>query len=494
MKPWKKTLLFVVGIVVLIGLTIGGIIWSKRGQVTVQTSKVARQTLTAVVTASGQIEPENYANVNANSIGKITDIYVTEGNRVTKGQLLLQIQDTQEQADMDAQSAAVKAAQATLASDESSVESYAAAIKASQAEIAQDQATLAQDKQAYTRGLELLKAGLLAKQDFDQRYSALQVAQATLQSAQAKLTQSQAQYQQAKNTRDMASAQVAQSRAQLMRATDVRNQTIYTSPYTGVVTDLPVHVGENVVPGVQNTAGSLLFQVSDMSLIDANIMVDETDIANIKLGQPAYVQVDALPDQTFKGVVTEIGQSALSSTTGQTTTGQQQSTSTTEEAKQFKVVVRLQKPPNVLRPGLSATARIITSVRKDALSIPIQAVTVRSKKELEQNQKGGKGQKGQVLAAETQPAAGAADGPPGMNPDADDEQGVFVIRAGRAAFVPVKTGIMGAMNVEVLQGLKQGDEIVSGSYAVLRTLKNGTKVRIDNTAPVNPNAASAGGS
>lgn len=491
MKPLTKTLLFVGAIVLLIILTVGGIFWSRRGQVTVQTSKVTRQTLTAIVTASGQIEPENYANVNANSIGKITDIYVNEGDHVKKGQLLLRTQDTQEQADMDAQAAAVKAAEATLASDEASVESYAAAIKSSQAEIAQDKATLAQDQQAYDRGLELLKAGLLAKQDFDTRYSTLQVAEATLQSAQAKLAQSQAQLQQAKNTRDMASAQVAQNRAQLMRATDVRNQTIYTSPYTGIVTDLPVHVGENVVPGVQNTAGSLLFQVSDMSIVDANIMVDETDIANIKLNQPAYLQVDALPDKTFKGTVTEIGQSALSSTTGETTTGQQQSTSTTEEAKQFKVVVRLQNPPLVLRPGLSATARIITSVQKDALSIPIQAVTVRSKKELEQNNK--KSGNGQVLAAEnTVPANPAAD--PGMNPDADDEQGVFIIRAGKADFVPVKTGIMGAMNVEVLQGLKQGDEIVSGSYAVLRTLKTGTKVRIDNTAPAAQNPSAASGS
>lgn len=486
----KRNLIFIIGIVVLIILTVGGIKWSKRGQVEVQTSKVARQTLTSVVTASGQIEPKNYANVNANSIGKITDIYVNEGQRVKQGQLLMRTQDIQAQADMDAQAAAVKAAEATLASDESSVESYAAAIRSSQAQISQDKATLAQDQQSYSRGLELLKDGLLAKQDFDTRYSALQVAQAALKADQAKHAQSQAQYQQARNTRDMASAQVAQSRAQLSAATDVRNQTIYNSPYTGIVTDLPVHVGENVVPGVQNTAGSLLFQVSDMSVIDAEIMVDETDIATIKQGQPAYVQVDALPDKTFKGVVTEIGQSALSSTTGETTTGQQQSTSTTEEAKQFKVVVELQSPPAVLRPGLSATARVITSVQKDALSIPIQAITVRSKKELaQQKQKSGKGQ---VLAAETQTTANTADGPAGMNPDADDVQGVFVIRNGRAEFVPVTTGIMGAMNVEVLSGLKQGDQIVSGTYAVLRTLKSGTKVRINNSAPANQNPAPSG--
>lgn len=491
MKLWKKNLLMGVVVVLLIILAIGGVLWSRRGQVTVQSGKVIRQTLTAVVTASGQIEPENYANVNANSIGKITDIYVAEGARVKKGQLLLRTQDTQEQADMDAQSAGVKAAEATLASDEASVESYAAAIRTSQADLKQAQAQLVQKKQAYTRGLELLKEGLLAKQDFDQRYSDYQVAVATIQSSKAKLAQAQAQYQQARNTRDMASAQVAQNRAQLMRATDVRNQTIYTSPYTGIITDLPVHVGENVVPGVQNQTGSLLFQVSDLSLIDANIMVDETDIANIRIGQPAYVQVDALPDQTFQGVVKEIGQSALSSTTGETTTGQQQSSTTTEEAKQFKIVVRLQDPPSILRPGLSATARIITAVHKDVVSIPIQALTVRSKRQLEQNSQGGKGQ---VLAAESGSPPDAADGLLGTNSNADEEQGVFAIHNGHAIFVPVKTGIMGTMNVEVLKGLQPGDEIVTGSYSVLRTLKNGAKVRIDNRAPANFNEGSSGSS
>lgn len=486
----KRKLLFGIGILVLIILTIAGISWSRRGQATVQSGKVVRQTLTAVVTASGQIEPEDYANVNANSIGKITDIFVNEGQHVDKGQLLLRIQDNQEQADVDAQQAAVKASAASLASDEASVESYAAAIKSATADLKQSEAQLAQKKLAYDRGLELVKAGLLAKNDFDQRYSDYQVAVATLQASKSKLNQAEAQYQQAKNTRDMAGAQVRQSQATLMRMTDIRNQTIYQSPYTGIVTDLPVHVGEIVVPGVQNTSGSLLFQVSDMSVIDANIMVDETDIASVKMGQKAYVTVDALPNQTFNGVVTEIGQSALSSSTGQTTTGGAQTSSTTEEAKQFKVVVRLQNPPPVLRPGLSATAQIITSVQKNVVSIPIQALTVRSKKELDKHQKG---TPGKVLAAENSPSATPTpDGPPGLNPDADDEQGVFVIRNSRAFFVPVKTGIMGAMNVEVLSGVQPDQVIVIGTYTVLRTLKNGTKVRIDNSQLNANNAATSG--
>jgi HlyD family secretion protein len=488
MKPWKKKLLIGLAILVFVILAIGGVVWSRRGQVEVQTGSVTRQDLTSIVTASGQVEPENYANVNANSIGKVTDIYVTEGQRVQKGQLVLRTQDVEEQADVDAQQAALQAARATLASDEASVESYAAAIKTAQADLAQSEAQLAQAKLAYQRGLELLKGNLLSKQDFDTRYSTYKVDQATVQSSQAKLAQAKAQFLQAKNTRDMASAQVTQAEAALLRATDVRNQTLYRSPYNGIITDLPVHVGEDEVPGVQNTAGSLLYQVSNLSVIDANVMVDETDIASVKRGQHAYVSIDALPNKVFHGVVTQIGQTALSSTTGQATTGGSQTTSTNEEAKQFKVVVRLEDPPAILRPGLSTTAQIVTATAKNAVSIPIQSLTVRTKKELTQSEKGGSGE---VLAADAQPLSAPAS-PFNPNPENQDIQGVFVVRNQHAVFVPVKTGIMGTMNVEVLKGLKPGDVIVTGSYSALRTLRNGAKVRINNTPP--PQAAESSNS
>jgi HlyD family secretion protein len=480
MKSRKKILIIALVIVGIVALGIVGIVWSQRGQVVVQTGAVSRQNLTAVVTASGQIEPENYANVNANSFGKITDINVQEGQRVKRGQLLLRTQDVEQQADVDAQKAAITASQATLASDEASVQSYAAAIKTSQADLAQSQAQLVQKKLAYQRGLELMKEDLLSKQDFDQRYSDYRVAEATLQSSQAKLAQAKAQYLQAKNTRDMANAQVAQSQATLLYDEDARNQTIYTSPYNGIITDLPVHAGENVVPGVQNQTGSLLFQVSDLSVVDANVMVDETDIASIRKGQLAYVSIDALPGKTFEGVISEIGQTALSSTTGETTTGGTSGTSTNEEAKQFKVVVRLADPPITLRPGLSATASIITATAKNAISIPIQALTLRTKKELAASENGGHGA---ALAASVETADASPAGIPGVNSDNEDVQGVFIVRNSRAIFVPVKTGIMGEMDVQVLSGLKPGDVIVTGSYAALRTLRTKTKIRIDNTPP-----------
>ena len=471
MKRWKKILLFSVAVVALIALVVGGIWWSKRGQVAVQTGKVGRGDLASIVTASGEIKPppDKLANVNANSYGKITAIYVKEGDQVKKGQLLLRTEDIQQGADVEAQQAALKTAQADAQGAEAAVQSAAASLKTSQADLAQAEAKYNQAKDDYARGERLYGDKLIAQQVFDQRRSDYEVAQASLQASQARVAQAKALYQQAIYNRDMSHARIAQNRAQLVRATDVRNKTVYTSPLNGVVTSLPVHEGENVVPGIQNQPGSVLFQASDLSVITAEVKVDETDIVNVKLGQPADVNIDAIPNKTFKGHVTEIGQSAVSRTTGQTT-----STSTTsEEAKDFKVVVTLDDPPPGLRPGLSTTAKVTTATRQNALTIPIQALTIRTRRELEEPSKGSKGR---TLAAERQPS------PKDKDKGKEELQGVFVVRNGRAVFVSVETGIMGTTDVEVLKGLQSGDEIVTGSYQALRTLKNNTKVKVDNRA------------
>ena len=262
--------------------------------------------------------------------------------------------------------------------------------------------------------------------------------------------------------------------AQLVGLVDVRDKTIYTSPLDGIVTSLPVHVGENVVPGVQNTVGSLLYQISDLAVITAEVKVDETDIVNVKLGQPAEVTIDAIPNKTFKGKVTEIGQSAVGRTSG-TTSGT--STTTTEEAKDFKVVVTLDDPPPGMRPGLSTTAKITTATRQNAVTIPIQALTVRTRRQLEEEESS-KGAKGKVQAATSQPSTSAKD----KDKAKEEVQGVFQLKDGRAVFVPVESGIMGQSDVEVLKGVQPNEEIVSGPFSVLRTLKNHTKVKVDNSA------------
>jgi HlyD family secretion protein len=475
MKSRKKMTLAIVGAVALVGLVAGGIIWSKGGVVTVQTIKVTRQDLAAIVTASGEIKPPtaNLANVNANSFGKITDIFVKEGDTVKKGQLLLKTEAVQATANIDAQQAALNTAKSDVEGSEAAVQSAAASLKTSQADLQTAQANLARAQGDFDRGTDLLRDKLIAQQVFDQRLNDFKVAQANVDGAQARVAQAKAQLQQSTFNRDMARARVAQNQATLVGLLDARDKTIYASPLDGIVTSLPVHVGENVVPGIQNAVGSLLYQVSDLAVITAEVKVDETDIVNVKLGQPAEVTIDAIPTKTFKGKVTEIGQSAVGRTSG-VTTGT--STSTTEEAKDFKVVVTLDDPPPGLRPGLSTTAKITTATRQNAVTIPIQALTVRTRRQLEEEERGAKGK---VQAATSQPTTSAKD------KGKEEVQGAFQLKDGRAVFVPLESGIMGQSDVEVLKGVQPNEEIVSGPFSVLRTLKNHTKVKVDNS-PLKP--------
>jgi len=474
-KSRKKTILIIVGAVVLIGLSVGGIIWMRSGIVTVQTAKVARQDLSAIVTASGEIKPPtaNIANVNANSFGKITDIYVKEGDTVKKGQLLMKTEAVQANASIDAQKAALATAKADLEGSDAAVQSAAANLRTSQADLQTAQANLNRAEMDFGRGKDLLRDKLIAQQTFDQRLNDFKVAQANLDAARARVSQAKAQIRQATYSRDMAGARVAQNQATLVGLVDARDKTLYASPLDGIVTSLPVHAGENVVPGIQNSVGSLLYQVSDLSVITAEVKVDETDIVNVKLGQAAEVTIDAIPDKKFKGKVTEIGQSAIGRTSGLTTG---QSTTTTQEAKDFKVVVTLDDPPSGLRPGLSTTAKITTATRPNALTIPIQALTVRMRRELEESDKD---KKGKVQAASPQSSTSAKD------KEKEELQGVFLLRNGRAVFVPVESGIMGQSDVEVLKGLQPTDEIITGPFSVLRTLKNHTKLKVDNS-PLKP--------
>jgi HlyD family secretion protein len=474
-KKWKQVTLAVVGIVAVAGLAIGGVVWSRRGVVTVQTGKVQREDLAQIVTANGEVKPveQNQANVNANSMGKITEILVKEGEHVTKGQLLMRTEDVQQSASVQAQRAAVNTSQADLAAQDASVRSSNAALSTAQANLAQAVAKLNQATDNFKRGQQLFKDQLISQQDFDQRLSDYRVAQTAKDSAQAQVGQAKAQYQQALFTRDSSRARVAQSKAQLLGLENQLDQTIYNSPLDGIVTSLPVHVGENVVPGIQNAVGSLLYQISNLSVMTVEVKVDETDIPNVKMGQPADVLIDAYPNKTFKGHVTQIGESAVGRDSG-TTSSSSSSTSTTDEAKDFKVVVTIDNPPPGLRPGLSATAKITTATRQNAVTVPIQAVTVRMRRELENKAPSGSNHAGSNLTVSAKE----------REKGKEELQGVFVIRDGRAAFVPVESGIMGATDMEIVKGVRPGDVIVTGSFSVLRTLKNHTKVRIDNSAAI----------
>jgi len=236
-----------------------------------------------------------------------------------------------------------------------------------------------------------------------------------------------------------------------------------------VVTNLPVRAGETVVPGVQNSSASTIMTVADMSIITAEVKVDETDIVNVKLGQKGDINIDAIPNRTFKGRVIEIGNTAILRSTGLAAS---QSAVSSQEAKDFKVVIALDSPPEEIRPGLSCTARVTTATRPQVLSIPIQALTVRQKGDLEpQNDK-----KDNKPAGTIDPATEKA--------RKEEVQGVFLVSGEKAMFRKVETGITGATDIEVLSGLNAGDEIITGSYRVIRTIRNQAKVKIDNKAPV----------
>jgi len=458
MKPWKKIAIGC-GVVVLLAIIVGVTVYqSQKNVATVQTGKVQRQDLSSVVSGSGEIKPKTYVNIGANAYGKITHLYVKEGDHVKKGQLLAQLENVQSTADVSANQASVQAAETdAIAAD--------AALKTSDADLLRAQADYARNKLDWDRAQNLYKDGLIAKSDFDSRQNAWATAEAGLVQAKARISQAKAQ-------KDSADRHVAQARANLTRVADVLQKTTYSAPYDGVVTNLPVREGESVVIGIQNALGSTLLTLADMSVITAEVKVDETDIVNVRLGQPTEVTIDAIPRKTFHGTVSEIGDNAIVRSTGVATS---QQASTSEEAKDFKVVVTVTDPPPDLRPGLSTTAKITTAARSGVLSIPIQALSVRSQAQLEQE----KSTPGSVHAAAPTPKETAS-----KNRGAQqDVQGVFVIHNKKAEFVPVSTGITGTSDIEVVNGLSEGDEVITGSYKVLRTLRSGSSVKIDNSVP-----------
>src|SRR5437773_1508999 len=380
MKTWHKVAIGSGVVVVLGGIVLFSVNQANKGMVTVQTAKVTKQdSLVSLVTASGEIKPTTYTNIAAQGYGRITQIFVKEGDHVRKGDKLLTQENVQASADVQAQEAASNSA-------ESGVQAAEGSYKAAQADLISQQANLEKAKLDYDRGQGLYKDGLIPKQDFDQRKTTYDAAAAAVESAKARVQALKAQM-------DQTRAQINQSRAVLAHTEDVLHKTIYTSPINGIVSYLPERVGDYVVPGIQNSNGSFLMTLSDMSVVTAEVKVDETDIVNVKMGQEADVTIDAVPGKIFKGKVTEIGSQAVLRSSGLTTT---QTTTSTQEAKDFKVVVTLANPPENLRPGLSTTAKIKTAEKKNVVAIPIQALAVRTRKDLEEAAKNAKKQIGRA--------------------------------------------------------------------------------------------------
>ena len=468
-RKWKW-ILGIGGAIVVTGAVVASVKMSQRGIVTVQTGKVVRQDLTSLVTASGEIKPRDYYNVGANVMGRIVEIGVKEGDRVRKGQVLARLENIQADADVQAMQASLNSAQADSSAAESALKATDDNIAAAQATVDRTKADLEKARIDFQRGEELWKSKLIARQDYDVRKSTYDSQLASLRGAEASLKQMTAQRDQSAAQLGGSQKRVAQSQATLRRVSDVLAKHMATSPIDGIVTNLPVRMGETVVPGVQNSSASLIMTIADMSLITAEVKVDETDIVNVKLGQAADITIDAIPNKTFKGHVTEIGNTAILRSTGLAAS---QSAVSSQEAKDFKVVIALDNPPEDIRPGLSCTSKIITATRQKAVSIPIQALTVRQRGDLEPEKPGG----AKTVQASSTPDSAAE------KAKKEELQGVFIVKNGAAQFREVKTGITGTTDIEVLNGLNDGEEIITGSYKVIRTLRNAAKVKVDNTAP-----------
>ena len=466
-KKWKIALALSVLLLSAVGVY-AGIRYNQRGIVTVQSGKVFRQDLTSLVTASGEIKPRNYINLGANTQGaaRIVEILVVEGDRVRKGQVVARLESVQAEAEVAAQRAAVGSVQADSAAGEAGLRAADESVQTATASVERAKAELDRARIDFERTEKLFNEKLIARQEFDTRRSTLHAQEAAVKEAAARLDQAKAQRAQVAAQLSASQRRVAQIQANLKRASDVLDKYSVHSPIDGVVTNLPVRMGETVVPGIQNSAASTIMTVADMSIITAEVKVDETDIVNVKLNQTADVNIDAMPNRTFKGRVIEIGNTAILRSTGLAAS---QSAVSSQEAKDFKVVIALNDPPEELRPGLSCTAKVTTATRPKVLSIPIQALTVRQKGDLEPQKKDG--------------APAGTISPEQEKARREEIQGVFVVSGEKAQFRKVETGITGSTDIEVLNGLKEGEEIVTGSYKTIRTLRNDAKVKVDNKAP-----------
>ncbi|MGO4516657.1 efflux RND transporter periplasmic adaptor subunit [Terriglobus sp. 2YAB30_2] len=458
----KKIVAILAVVLVLATVVVASIAKSRSGVTPVATAKVTRQELVSIVSGTGQIKPKTYVNVGATAFGRITHLYVKEGDHVKRGQTLASIESVQPESAVAAQTANIAAAKTDLSSSQ-------AAIKTAEANVIQAKADLTQKRFDYNRFEQLYQEKLISKQDYDAKKAAYEVAVATVAQREASLNQSKAQA-------DSSASKIQQAVANQRANFDTLDKTVSRAPFDALVTNVPVREGETMVTGIQNALGSTLMTLADMSVITAEVKVDETDIVNVKMDQTVNVTIDAMPGRSFKGHVTEVGDQALLRTTGIATS---QSTTGTEEAKDFKVVVTLDEVSDDLKPGLSCTAKITTAKVENALSLPIQALVQRDPAI-------------ESIYAATKKTTEAATKAAGLK--ANPIQGVYLLepKNGKPAvrFVPVATGVTGATEIQVLSGLKEGQEIVIGRFKVLRTLKSGMTVKRDNTPETPAESAS----
>ena len=390
MKTKWKIVIAVVVLLAIAGIVTASIRSKSKEGMPVTFGKVERTDLTSKVTANGKIDAKRKVDLSANVMGQIVNLAVREGDVVEKGAFLLQIDQKQLAASAEGAAASMRA----LFSDRDGA-----------------RANLAEAQQNFSRAQRNFADRIIPQAELDRARAALDSARANVASIEQR---------------------IQQARANVTAARDTLSKTTMTAPMAGIITALPVEEGEVAVIGTMNNPGTKLLTIADMSVVEAVMEVDETDVPNVKVGQRATVTIDAYPNKTFNGLVTEVGSSPMVGVTG----GQ--------DAVNFEVKIQIENPPAGVRPGFSASADIITGTRPKSLAIPIQALVVREKKEGEKSK---------------------------------DEEGVYVHKDGKAQFAPITTGLAGETSIEVVRGLSDGQQIVTGPFRALRELKDGAKVR-----------------
>jgi HlyD family secretion protein len=438
----RKNLLITLAIVLVGAAVVAGNLYYRRDKgLTVTTDVIKARDLEAVVSASGKIQPKRLVNISADTPGRVVDLAVNEGDRIKKGQFLLQIDPRSLRTRVDSGAASMQAAQMSL-------DQMRQAVETARVQLEQAQQTLKRQQDLWSKQLTTREALEKAMNDVKAAESSLQ---------------------EREHAGDAQASRIKQELAGLESARYDLSKVRIESPIDGIVTRRNIQEGETAVIGTMNNAGTVLLTLADMSVIQAEVEVDETNIPSVQFGQKAKISIDAIPDRTFKGHVTEIGNSPIQAATG---------TGNTTQATNFKVVVVLDEDVPDVRPGFTATADIVTATRKGVVAAPIPAVAVRelvydANEQIVREPRTDK--RRATTTVET--TASAAELKPGQT--RKETEGVFVFRSGRAEFVPIKVGIAGDKYFEVLSGLKEGDQVITGPYNSVRGMADGDQVKVE---------------
>ncbi len=461
----RKKALITIAVILVLGAAVGANIYFRRDTgVNVNAEAIRARDLEALVSASGKVRPKRRVNISAQRPGRVTRLAVEEGERVRSGQFLLEIDPRSLEGQLQRGEAGVAAAQSALAQARVGVEQ-------ARVNLEQSQVSLDLARQNLQRQQDLWKGELTTREALEKAQNDVALREADYKAREQDIRAREQEIQ----TRQQ---QIKQEQASLATTKYDLNQVMIVAPMDGIVTRRNIEEGETAVVGTMNNAGTVLLEIADMSVIEAEVEVDETDIPFVELGQAAKVTIDAVPDRTFSGRVTEIGNSPIQAAQN---TGQRQATT-------FKVVITLdEEVPNV-RPGFTCTAEITTATRNQVVSVPIQALTVRemlfdAKGTMvrEERRTRRSATVGTTVSASNEP-------PPGHT--RKETEGDFLLRDGTAVFTPVKTGIAGEQYFEVLEGLKAGDQVITGPFASVRELADGQDVRLQ-AQTTNTNAASS---